>query len=131
MRSAFILLMFLPLSLADAQSVPPPAGPLMAPFAGARSSAPVTFGAGRKACSDWLADEAKPESSDSAADHYWMAGFVSAYNWYLAADGVDIAQGLTGDDMKSSMHARCAAHPTGTVATAASEVIAILKARRK
>ena len=89
-----------------------------------------TYGAGHKLCSDWSAAEAKPDQTEYFANRFWVAGFMSAYNVYVATGGFDIGKGLTPDDMKALMHARCAANPAATIAAAATAVLATLKARQ-
>ena len=124
MKSALAtLILFAPLAMACAQttavSVEPP------------RAAPVTYGAGHKLCSDWSAAEIRADRSQYLANRFWVAGFISAYNVYVATGGFDIGKGLVPDDMKVLMHAQCAANPAQTIATAAIAVLAGLKTRQE
>ena len=92
--------------------------------------APVTYGSGHKLCSDWIAAETKVDQTDYVANRFWVAGFMSAYNVFVAAADFDIGRGLTPADMKTWMHARCDANPTETIATAATAFLDMLKARQ-
>ena len=113
---------------------PPSAGaePVAPPAAAASpaSANPRTYGAGHELCSDWIAAETKPDQSDYYADRFWVAGFMSAYNWYVSTGGFDIGRDLSRDDMKTYMHARCVSHPGETIATAAAAMLITLKARQ-
>ena len=120
MKIAMALLL-LPWSAALAQPAGVPAG---------QPAGPVTYGAGHKTCSEWSAAETKPDQSEYAANRFWVAGFMSAYNVYVSTGGFDIGKGLTPDDMKKFMHDRCAANPGEMVATAAAAWIATLKSRQ-
>ena len=122
MKHALLPLLLFPLAPAVAQ----PAATSTAPI----SRGPVTYGAGHKLCSEWSAAETKADQSDYYANRFWVAGFMSAYNVYVSTNGFDIGRGLTPDDMKSFMHARCAANPNETVAAAATAFLASLKARQ-
>ncbi len=90
----------------------------------------VTYGAGHKLCSDWTAAETKADQTDYVANRFWVAGFMSAYNVYVAAPDFDIGKGVTPTDMKAWMHATCAVNPSKTVAAAATAFLAMLKARQ-
>jgi len=125
MKTTLVLILLLPLSPARAQTTMPTTS---APAAS--SVGPVTYGAGHKLCSEWIAAETKPDQSDYYADRFWVAGFMSAYNWYVSTNGFDIGRGLTPDDMKTSMHSLCAARPAETIASAASDMLIKLKARQ-
>ena len=116
MKSALLSLLLVTLAPAVAQ----PAAP----------HGPVTYGAGHKLCSEWSAAETKADQSDYYANRFWVAGFMSAYNVYVSTGGFDIGKGLTPDDMKSFMHARCAANPNETIAAASTVFLASLKARQ-
>lgn len=96
----------------------------------AAPSGPVTYGPGHKLCSDWSAAETKADQSEYAGNRFFVAGVMSAYNIYVSPPGFDIGRGLTPEDMKSFMHARCAAHPAETIATAATAFITMLKGRQ-
>ena len=115
------LILIAPLAMACAESVAVPMSP--------PRTTPVTYGAGHKLCSDWSAAETLADQTQYFANRFWVAGFMSAYNVYVSPAGYDIAKGLTPDDMKAFMHSRCAANPTETIATAATAVLAMLKAR--
>ncbi len=104
---------------------------IVAPVFAKDVAPPVTYGAGHKLCSDWSTAEVKPDPSEYLANRFWVAGFMSAYNVYVSKRGFDIGKGLTPDDMKAFMHARCAANPTEMIATAATAWITHLKARQK
>lgn len=93
------------------------------------TTGPVTYGAGHKLCSEWSAAEVKPDEAEYRTNRFWVAGFMSAYNIYVSPAGYDIGRGLTPDDMKTFMHARCATHPDETIASAATAFLAMLKAR--
>ena len=122
MKSALILsLLVSPLSPAFGQSSATPT---------ATPVAPVTYGAGHKLCSDWTAAETKPDQTDYVANRFWVAGVMSAYNMFVSAPGFDIGRGVTPADMKTWMHARCAAAPADTIAAATAGFIAMLKARQ-
>ena len=109
-------------ALAQGGQATPPAAP---------PAGPVTYGAGHKLCSDWIAAETKQDGDkEYMANRFWVAGFMSAYNVYVSTGGFDIGRGLTPDIMKTSMHAQCAAHPTETIAAAATAMLATLKARQ-
>ena len=116
-KFASALLLLAPLAPLAAQKAAPPAGP-------------VTYGPGHKLCSDWSAAETKTDPSEYAGNRFFVAGMMSAYNIYVSPPGFDVARGMTPDDMKSFMHAECAAHPTETIATAASAFIASAKSRQ-
>ena len=107
-----------------------PLSPTWGHSAAAPSAPARTFGAGHKLCGDWSAAETKTDQSEYAANRFWVAGFMSAYNVYVSTGGFDIGKGLTPDDMKAWMHDRCAATPTETIATAATAFLALLKARQ-
>ena len=107
-----------------------PLSPAWGHSAAAPSAPARTYGAGHKLCSDWSAAETNTDQSEYAANRFWVAGFMSAYNVYVSTGGFDIGKGLTPDDMKSFMHNRCAANPTETIATAATAFLAMLKARQ-
>ncbi len=91
---------------------------------------PNTYGAGHKLCSDWVAAETKPDQSDYYANRFWVAGFMSAYNIYVAPPGFDVGKGTTPTEMKTFMHAQCATRPMDTIAMAATAFITNLKARQ-
>ncbi|WP_174297618.1 hypothetical protein [Sphingomonas bacterium] len=91
---------------------------------------PVTYGPGHKLCSDWSAAETKADPSEYAGNRFFVAGVMSAYNIYVSPPGFDIGRGLTPDDMKGFMHAQCAAHPTETIAAAATAFVAMMKTRQ-
>lgn len=116
------LLLLAPLASAAAQQAvaPSPSVP----------SGPVTYGPGHKLCSDWSAAETKPDQSEYVGNRFFVAGVMSAYNIFVSPPGFDIGRGLTPDDMKHFMHDRCAAHPTDSIATAATAFIAMMKARQ-
>lgn len=97
---------------------------------GTAGAAPVTYGPGHKLCSDWSAAEVKGDPSEYMGNRFFVAGVMSAYNIFVSPAGFDIGRGLTPDDMKAFMHSECAAHPTETIATAATSFIAMLKARQ-
>ena len=96
----------------------------------AAPAGPVTYGPGHKLCSDWSAAEVKADPSEYMGNRFFVAGVMSAYNIFVSPAGFDIGRGLTPDDMKAFMHRECAAHPTETIATAATSFIAMLKARQ-
>lgn len=104
------------------------AQPAATPVAG--MTGPVVYGPGHKLCSDWSAAETKADQSEYAGNRFFVAGVMSAYNIFVSPAGYDIARGLKPDDMKSFMHDECAAHPTETVATAATAFITMLKTRQ-
>ncbi|WP_457355332.1 hypothetical protein [Sphingomonas sp. UYP23] len=124
------MLLFVPMSPAFAQTATPAASAVSSPVATTAPAGPVTYGAGHKFCSEWSAAEVKADQSDYYANRFWVAGFMSAYNWYVSTDGFDIGRGLTPSDMKTFMHDRCAAHPTETVATAAAQLLTMLRTRQ-
>ena len=113
------ILLLAPLATATAQqtAAPAPAGP-------------VTYGPGHKLCRDWSAAETKGDPCEYMSNRFFVAGVMSAYNIFVSPPGFDVGRGLTPDDMKSFMHDRCAAHPTETIATAATAFITMLKARQ-
>lgn len=96
----------------------------------ASTAGPVTYGPGHKLCSDWSAAETKADPAEYAGNRFFVAGVMSAYNIFVSPPGFDIGRGLTPEDMKRFMHDRCAAHPTETIATAATAFIASLKTRQ-
>jgi hypothetical protein len=102
-----------------------PTVPVAAPPTG-----PVTYGPGHKLCSDWSAAETKADPSEYTGNRFFVAGVMSAYNIYVSPPGFNIGRGLTPEDMKSFMHDRCAAHPTETIATAATAFISMMKVRQ-
>ncbi len=116
-KFASALILLAPLAPLAAQKAAPPAGP-------------VTYGPGHKLCSDWSAAETKADQSEYTGNRFFVAGMMSAYNIYVSPPGFDVAHGITPDDMKTFMHAECAAHPTETIATAATAFIASTKARQ-
>ena len=122
------------LAISSLMMLPPggaePAAPPAAASSPAPSSGPRTDGAGHELCRAWIAAETKPDQSDYYANRFWVAGFMSAYNWYVSAGGFDIGRGLSRDDTKAYMHAECASHPSETVATAAAAMLAMQKARQ-
>ena len=110
-------------------STVPAAAQTSAP-APAAAAGPITYGAGHKLCSDWIAAETKPDQSDYYANRFWVAGFMSAYNIYVSPPGFDVGKGTTPTEMKTFMHDQCARRPTDTIAAAAAAFIANLKARQ-
>ena len=121
MRASVVALLLAMPSLALAQGTPPAPAP---------ASGPVTYGAGHKLCSDWLAAETKPDQGEALANRFWVAGVMSAYNIYVAAPGFDIGKGQAPADMKGYMHAKCAEDSTATIASAATAYIAMLKTKQ-
>lgn len=117
MKLALAVLLLAPLSPTAAQQV-------------ASAKAPVTYGPGHNLCGDWSAAEIKTDPSEYMANRFFVAGVMSAYNIYVSPAGFDIGRGLTPDDMKRFMHTECAAHPTETIATAATAFVAMMKARQ-
>ena len=95
------------------------------------SAEPVTvFGLGAKACGAFI--DAKAQlSPDYRAFQSWVAGFLTGINRMLAADQLDMIQGVNFEAVEASIEQRCREHPAETFFAVAGAVAADLLIRSR
>ena len=99
------------------------------------------FGSGTQSCAEWTKSEAERRpvnsggtmltqtGSDIPAQTQWIAGFLTAFNYYQSATP-NVAQGTDMNGVFEWVDTYCAAHPLDPIAKAAIALVAELSKRQ-
>lgn len=90
----------------------------------------VIFGAGSRACGNWLQvrSQALP---DSAVLQSWVLGYITGVNANLLTSSSDVTSGADPDGLFSWIDNYCAAHPLDSVARATAALLDSFLAKGK
>ena len=99
------------------------------------------FGVGTKSCAEWTNAEAErlrvssggtmytQTGSDIPAQTQWVAGFLTAFNYYQSATP-NVAEGTDMNGLFTWMDTYCDAHPNDPIAKAAIALVAEFSRRQ-
>jgi hypothetical protein len=90
----------------------------------------TVFGKGNESCGKWV-QERRANDWATTTSESWLAGYVTAYNRWVALLGGDITHGIDLDGLLAWIDSYCGQHPLNKVSTAAEALIFSLEDRRR
>jgi hypothetical protein len=96
----------------------------------ATGQAYTVFGKGNESCGKWT-QERRADDWATTVSESWMAGYVTAYNRWVAVTDGDITHGIDLDGLLAWIDNYCNQYPLNKVSTATESLMFSLEDRKR